>query len=106
MTRSGSSVRGKRPHVNAGITKGAMRTRISHSEPSAASLRVIPEVDFSKGVRGKYASRFQNVFVLDPDLMDAFPDSRSINDALRAVLALRKVAAPQTPRNKRRTHRR
>jgi len=80
--------------------------RTSHSEPSAASLRAIPEVDFSKAVRGKYANRFQNVFVLDPDLMGAFPDSRSINDALRVVLALRNVTAPKATRNKRRTHRR
>src|SRR5579859_5537587 len=106
MTRSGSSARGKRPRVNAGTTKGAMRTRASGSEPSAASLRAIPEVDFSVGVQGKYAGRFQNVFVLDPDLMDAFPDSRSINEALRAVLALCNVTRPQAPRTKRRAHRR
>jgi hypothetical protein len=46
-----------------------------------------------KGVRGKYYQRFQeatNVVVIDPDLTAAFPNSRAVNDALRAVLASRK----------------
>jgi len=46
------------------------------------------EYDFSKGVRGKYAERFSqgsNVVVLDPDVADAFPDSKSVNKALRAL---------------------
>jgi primosomal protein N' len=46
------------------------------------------EYDFSKGVRGKYARRFAegtNVVVLDPDVALVFPDSKSVNDALRAL---------------------
>ena len=46
------------------------------------------EYDFSKGVRGKYAKRFaagSNVVVLDPDLAKVFPDSASVNEALRAL---------------------
>jgi len=49
------------------------------------------EYDFSKGVRGKYARRFAegtNVVVLDPDLAKLFPDSKSVNDALRALASL------------------
>jgi len=52
------------------------------------------EYDFSKGVRGKYAKRFaagSNVVVLDPDLAKVFPDSASVNDALRAVAELLKT---------------
>ena len=44
------------------------------------------EYDFSKGVRGKYAERFakgSNVVVLEPDVAKAFPDSKSVNRALR-----------------------
>ncbi len=46
------------------------------------------EYDFGSGVRGKYAARFQqkcNVVVLDPDVADVFTDSKSVNDALRAL---------------------
>jgi len=48
-----------------------------------------PEYDFSKGVRGKYAKRFAggtNVVVLSPDVAAAFPDSESVNEALRSLL--------------------
>ena len=42
------------------------------------------------GVRGKYASRTQkegaNVVVIDPDLHELFPDSASVNKALRAYI--------------------
>jgi hypothetical protein len=46
------------------------------------------EYDFSMGVRGKYAQRFaegSNVVVLDPDVAVMFPDSKIVNDTLRAV---------------------
>lgn len=38
------------------------------------------------GLRGKYASRYKqgtNVVVIDPDLQKIFPDSESVNRALR-----------------------
>jgi hypothetical protein len=46
------------------------------------------EYDFSNGVRGKYVDRFakgSNVVVLDPDVAQVFPDSESVNQALRAL---------------------
>jgi len=42
----------------------------------------------SGGVRGKYVDRYRrgtNVVLLDPELAAAFPDSKSVNDALRAL---------------------
>ena len=56
-----------------------------------------PEYDFSGGVRGKYADMHRagtNVVLLDPELVEAFPDSKSVNDALRALvsIAIRKEA--------------
>lgn len=46
------------------------------------------------GVRGKYAGRIRaegtNVVVIDPDLRDLFPDSASVNKALRAYVGKRK----------------
>jgi hypothetical protein len=50
-----------------------------------------PEYDFSGGVRGKYAGQYRqgaNVVVLEPELVEAFPDSKSVNDALRGHLAI------------------
>jgi hypothetical protein len=49
------------------------------------------EYDFSTGVRGKYAGRHANgtnVVLLDPELVAAFPDSKSVNDALRALVTI------------------
>ena len=46
------------------------------------------EYDFSQGVRGKYAREYaegSNVVRLDPDLAKVFPDSDSVNKALRAL---------------------
>jgi hypothetical protein len=53
------------------------------------------EYDFSEGVRGKYAGRYRkgtNVVLLEPEVAAAFPDSTSVNDALRALLAIAKRA--------------
>jgi len=49
---------------------------------------MLDEYDFSKGVRGKYVERLakgSNVIVLDPDVAQVFPDSESVNQALRAL---------------------
>lgn len=51
------------------------------------------EYDFSNGVRGKYASRYKqgtNIVLLSPDVAEAFPDSETVNETLRALM---KVAA-------------
>ena len=64
-----------------------------------------PEYDFTKGVRGKYAKRYakgSNLVLLDPDLAKLFPDSKSVNEALRA---LADVASRKTRRKHSRTPR-
>ena len=47
------------------------------------------DIDFSVGVRGKYAPHFAgaNVVILEPDVASVFPDSRAVNGALRAYRA-------------------
>jgi len=59
---------------------------------------MLEEYDFSKGVRGKYAKRYAegtNIVVLSPDVAEFFPDSQSVNQALRLLIdiAKRKPAA-------------
>jgi hypothetical protein len=49
---------------------------------------MLDEYDFGGGVRGKYAASYaagSNVVVLDPDVAEVFPDSQSVNKALRAL---------------------
>lgn len=58
--------------------------------------------DYSKAVRGKYYKRMQssNVVVLEPDVAKAFPDSASVNRALRRLLELAN-SVPRPVRNPR-----
>ena len=54
---------------------------------------MLPEYDFSRGERGRYAKRFSkgsNIVVVAPDLVDVFPTSDSVNEALREVANLRR----------------
>ena len=47
-----------------------------------------PEYDFAGGKRGVTAARYAegaNVVVIDPDVLDVFPDSRAVNEVLRAL---------------------
>lgn len=49
---------------------------------------MLPEYDFSGGVRGKYTERYRqgtNLVLLDPDVAATFPDSTSVNNALRLL---------------------
>ena len=47
-----------------------------------------PEGLIKSGVRGKYSERYRkegtNLVLIDPDLHELFPDSESVNRALRA----------------------
>lgn len=55
---------------------------------------MLPEYDFSKGVRGKYAKRYaegSNVVVLSPDMARVFPTSESVNEALRTLVLVGRV---------------
>ncbi|MBI5376412.1 MAG: hypothetical protein HZA77_13345 [Candidatus Schekmanbacteria bacterium] len=52
---------------------------------------MLPEYDFSKGVRGKYAKRYAagtNIVLIDADVLEYFPDQKSVNDALRSLAAI------------------
>ena len=56
-----------------------------NNEPDSDML---DEYDFTNGERGKYVDRLakgSNVVVLDPDVAQVFPDSESVNQALRAL---------------------
>jgi hypothetical protein len=47
-----------------------------------------PEYDFGKGIRGKTAARYTqgtNVVVIDPQVLDVFPNGETVNQALQAL---------------------
>jgi len=62
------------------------------------------EYDFSKGVRGRYAARFPagtKVVVISPDVAQVFPDSASVNEALRRLMrAPARVTASRTAKGR------
>ena len=52
------------------------------------------EYDFSRGICGKYAKSYakgSNVVVLDPEVAQEFPDSKSVNEALHSLLPIIKT---------------
>jgi hypothetical protein len=59
-----------------------MRTTIKTDE-------MLPEYDFSKGVRGKHFKAYQentNVILLEDDVAKIFKTSESVNHALRMLI--------------------
>jgi hypothetical protein len=67
------------------------------------------EYDFSKGIRGKYAERYAqgtNVVLLEPDVAKVFPDSESVNAALRVLARIAKKQASTAAKSRGRRTRR
>lgn len=62
-----------------------------------AQMRAEYNFDYSKAVRGKYYGRVvggSNIVLLDQDVAKAFPNSASVNKALRSVLKARRTRRP------------
>ena len=70
-------------------------------------LRPEYDFDFSKAQRGRYAQRLRvegsNLVLVDPELAKSFPDSASVNAALRSVIEFAKLSAGLTRRSSGRT---
>lgn len=66
-------------------------------------LRPEYDFDFSKAARGRYAGRLKvegsNLVLVEPDLVKSFPDSASVNAALRSVVEFAKMSAGLTRRS-------
>jgi hypothetical protein len=51
--------------------------------------------DFGPMERGKYATELKessNIIVLDPEIAEAFPNAKAVNDALRGLLELARTS--------------
>jgi hypothetical protein len=70
-------------------------------------LRPEYDFDFSTAERGRYAHRLKtegsNLVLLEPELAKSFPDSASVNAALRSVVEFAKLSAGLTRRSSGRT---
>ena len=69
----------KRPHRN------------SETADAVDIDEILPQYDFSRASRNKYASRYaagSAVVVLEPDVAAAFPNSGAANEALRALAGI------------------
>jgi len=52
---------------------------------------MLEEYDFSNGIRGKYAQAYKegvNIVKIDSDVIKFFPNSKSVNEALRMLINL------------------
>jgi len=61
----------------------------------SVNSEMLDEYDFSKGIRGKYAQRYaagSNVVVISQDVAEVFPDSESVNEALRMLIKIARRA--------------
>ena len=65
---------------------------------------MLPEYDFSRGRRNKYAAHYaegSNVVVLDPDVAAVFRNAGEVNAALRALASVIKKHRPARARSRR-----
>ena len=78
--------------------------------PTNKADELRPEYDLSKlkgGVRGKYYERARagtNLVLIEPDLTNVFPDTDSVNRALRLLADTAKAAAAHSRRVRRAPH--
>jgi hypothetical protein len=87
--------------AQAGPASSALVKRVLKNENTMSpqvhpddSDEMRPEYDFSQGVRGKHYQAYRagtNVVFLEPDIAAVFPDSASVNQALRLLVRLAKT---------------
>ena len=79
-----------------------MKTKASGHSRRNERDTMRPEYDFSRAVRGVTAARYAqgaNIAVIDPEVLDVFPDGATVNQALRALApVLRRQRRPAPKR--------
>ena len=104
------------------MQKGKSVNNINYEQPEMTDNEMLPEYDFTGGVRGKHYQAYRRghtvtihqadgtdivqyftledgAIMLDPDVQEYFPDSETVNQALRTLISLfpknRQSIAPQ-----------
>lgn len=65
-----------------------MKKKVSRRSRNPYPDTMRPEYDFSSAIRGLTAARYAqgtNIAVIDPAVLDVFPDSAAVNQTLRAL---------------------
>ena len=65
-----------------------MKKKVSRRNRKDERDTMRPEYDFSRAVRGATAARYAqgaNIAVIDPEVLDVFPDGPTVNQTLRAL---------------------
>ncbi len=65
-----------------------MKKKASRPRDNAVRDTMRAHYDFSKAVRGSTAAKYArgaNVMVIDPSVLDVFPDGVAVNETLRAL---------------------
>lgn len=65
-----------------------MNKKASHRKQAVDRDTMRPEYDFSGAVRSVTAARYAqgaNIIMIDPEVLDVFPDGATVNEALRAL---------------------
>lgn len=77
---------------------------MKRTDPTKLPEGHLRRYDWSKATRGKLADQAAKASallrILDPELAVHFPDSRSVNEALRALVALDEALPRRRPRRR------
>ena len=79
-----------------------MKKKVNRHNRKSDRDTMRPEYDFSTAERGVTAARYAegaNVAVIDPEVLDVFPDSATVNRTLRALAPVLRLQ--QWPTSKR-----
>ena len=77
-----------------------MKEKVMKKKTIKTDPDMLAEYDFSQGIRGKYVERFaegSNVVILSPEIAEIFPDSESVNQALRLLVDIAGKTAGKVP---------
>lgn len=80
-----------------------MKKSARRKQQSSGRDTMRPAYDFSEAVRGATAARYAqgtNVVVIDPEILDVFPTSTSVNEALRALAPVLRLRRPVVARRR------
>lgn len=80
-----------------------MKKKVSRRNQRSDRDTMRPEYDFTNAVRGVTAARYAegaNVVVIDPELLDVFPDGTAVNQALRALAPVLRGQRKSSPSRK------
>ena len=90
--------------VRLATAKGKNYKKDDKSPEVSADPDLLEEYDFRGGRRGVYAERYAqgtNLVALDPDLIEVFPNSEAVNEALRTLVRAARRSVKPAPGRKR-----